>query len=85
MPVELMILVIYTRLIWMLSKKLKAASWPYEIFFTISKSSKKKKSLRLYVQSAYVPTDRGKRRKKPIRFAILAYKTRRNEVVRIPK
>ncbi len=58
----------------------------YEIYFTMSQSSKKGK-MNLFINSAYVrDREHGKPlKKKPIRFYVIAYNTLTNKKIRVPK
>lgn len=59
----------------------------YEVYFTVSKSSKKGR-LNLYIQSAYIRNTKhnnGRRKKKPIGFKIIAFNTLTNKPIKVPQ
>lgn len=56
----------------------------YQVYFTISRSSKKRGLLTLYIQSAYPKTRPQGKKKKPIGFKVLAHNTLNNKKIRRP-
>ncbi len=60
----------------------------YEIYFTVSKSGKRKGKLNLYIQSAYIRDKQHnqlRRKRKPIGFQIIAFNTLNNKLINPPK
>lgn len=57
----------------------------YLVYFTVSKSSKRKGLLTLYVQSAYPNTrQEGRKKKKPIQFRVIAFNSLTNKKIKPP-
>ncbi len=63
----------------------KGVKVEYQVYFTVTKCSKVKGTLNLYIQSAYLNTKNIKAKKsKPIKFRVIAYNTQVNRAIKLP-